>query len=202
MPKIEIGKLLVSDDVGSSPGSVDPAEESLLAAKNFTKNKKRQLKEEKETSLDTTEDDWYDNGGAIHEIDDEEEEKLLSIEDVEEIKKLANIAITLPYNPPEHPLYQKYNNLLTELKELRDKKGKDYGTLEDPFANIRGSKDFGIKAWVGAAKQADDCMTRIAKYAREGNLTNDNIRDVFLDLANYSIIMTVLWEEENENKNS
>ncbi len=104
----------------------------------------------------------------------------------------------MPYTPDLHPLYAKYNFILAELVTLRDKKGKDYGTAEDPFANVRGAQEFGVKPWIGAANSANEALTRIKQFAKTGKLENDSVRDSMLDLANYAIITLVLWEEENE----
>src|SRR5574342_13224 len=187
MPQIKVNKLFGTNKSDSSPSGVDPAEESLQAAKEFTSKQKK-----KKVNKDTTENHWEDEGGAV--IPDE-------VTEMEKKQRVAALTTTTYAYYEEHPIYMLYTKIWNEVRALRDKKGKDYGTVEDPFANIRGSKDFGVRAWVGAAKQADDGLVRIAKYARENHLENDSIRDVMLDLANYAIIMATLWEEEQQENN-
>src|SRR5438105_5064914 len=45
---------------------------------------------------------------------------------------------------------QRFHQILEELGQLHDKKQRDYGSGNDPFANVRGSVAFGVPAWVGA----------------------------------------------------
>lgn len=94
-----------------------------------------------------------------------------------------------------HPLSERFHQILRRMGELHDIKQLDYGTTEDPFANVRGSVDFGIRPWVGALVRGNDKMKRLQKQAREGSLANESAVDSFLDLANYIIIGLVLFEE-------
>jgi len=102
--------------------------------------------------------------------------------------------------PPRHPLSQRFHAILNELANLHDMKQADYGRDSDPFANIRGSEDFGIKPWVGAMVRANDKVRRIQKVACGGELANEGVIDSFNDLAVYAVIARVLWEESNEHK--
>jgi hypothetical protein len=92
---------------------------------------------------------------------------------------------------------KRFHKLLKEIGQTHDQKQRDYGTNEDPFANVRGSSDWGIKPWIGAMVRANDKVKRIQKFAREGNLANESVRDSFVDLSVYSLIALILWEEEN-----
>lgn len=98
----------------------------------------------------------------------------------------------------KNPASSLFAKLLGEIEELHKKKQQDYGTDGDPFANIRGSEEWGIRPWIGAMVRAQDKIKRIQKYAREGNLANESVRDSFMDLAVYSLIACLLWEEEYE----
>ena len=95
-----------------------------------------------------------------------------------------------------HPLSQKFHNLLKELGDLHDKKQKDYGRENDPFANVRATEEWGQPGWVGAMIRATDKLRRLQKFAKSGSLSNEGARDSFLDLAVYVLIACVLWEEE------
>lgn len=94
-----------------------------------------------------------------------------------------------------HPLSRRFHEILGDLGSLHDQKQRDYGKDDDPFANVRGTTEWGIEAWVGAMVRGTDKVKRLQQYARTGTLANEGARDSFLDLAVYSIIALVLWEE-------
>ena len=96
---------------------------------------------------------------------------------------------------------ERFHQVLKEMGELHDRKQADYGRPDDPFANVRGSQDWGVPAWVGAMVRANDKVRRLQQYARTGSLANEGARDSFMDLAVYAIIGLVLWEEEQTNGN-
>jgi hypothetical protein len=96
---------------------------------------------------------------------------------------------------PRHPLSQRLHALLIEIGQLHDKKQKDYGVDNDPFANVRGSAEWGVQPWVGAMVRANDKMKRLQKFAKVGSLANEAVEDSFKDLAVYSLIGLVLYEE-------
>ena len=92
----------------------------------------------------------------------------------------------------------RFHDILKELGDLHDKKQQDYGTANDPFANVRGSLAWGIPPWVGAMVRATDKLKRLQKFAQVGSLANEAVEDSFRDLAVYAIIGLVLYEEERE----
>lgn len=91
----------------------------------------------------------------------------------------------------------RFHKLLRTIGELHDKKQQDYGSEEDPFANVRASAAFGIPAWVGCMVRANDKMHRIKVFAKRGSLSNESVRDSLMDLAVYSLIGLVLYDEES-----
>lgn len=97
--------------------------------------------------------------------------------------------------PSRHPNSARFHDILVMLGDLHDKKQADYGRDSDPFANVRGSEDWGMPAWVGAMVRATDKVRRLQTYARKGELANESVEDAFMDLAVYAIIAMVLWEE-------
>lgn len=90
----------------------------------------------------------------------------------------------------------RFHALLKEIGDLHDKKQKDYGVETDPFANVRGSSNWGVKPWVGAVVRANDKIKRLQKYAQDGQLANESARDSFMDLAVYALIALVLHDED------
>mgnify|MGYP001568131067 CR=1 FL=1 len=93
---------------------------------------------------------------------------------------------------------ERFHQLLEEIGKLHDQKQKDYGLPTDPFANVRASSEWGMDSWVGAMVRATDKVRRLQTYARTGKLSNEGVEDAFKDLAVYSLIALVLWEERNE----
>lgn len=94
----------------------------------------------------------------------------------------------------------RFHALLKEIGDLHDKKQKDYGVETDPFANVRGSSEWGVKPWIGAMIRAEDKNKRLKKYARDGVLANESARDSFMDKAVYTLIALVLHDEEMAEK--
>lgn len=100
-----------------------------------------------------------------------------------------------------HPASKMFYERLIEAALLHAQKQRDYGKAHDPFANVRASEDFGIPGWIGTVIRANDKMKRLQKAAKqtlngeEVSMANEAIRDSFLDLAVYSLIGLVLYEE-------
>lgn len=86
--------------------------------------------------------------------------------------------------------------ILDEIRAMHIKKGADYGTSKDHFANVRASEEFGIPAWMGAVLRGNDKMARLKAFAQKGKLENESVEDSLIDLANYAIIALVLWREK------
>lgn len=84
---------------------------------------------------------------------------------------------------------------LARLGDLHDRKQYDYGRETDPFANVRGSEEWGVPGWVGAMVRANDKIRRLQAFARRGTLANEGVEDSFDDLAVYAIIAKILFKE-------
>jgi len=91
----------------------------------------------------------------------------------------------------------RFTSLLQEIFNLHEKKGRDYGTDEDPLANCRASADFGIPPWKGVAIRRADKWKRQKQYLSTGQLSNESFEDSLLDDAVYALIELILWREEN-----
>lgn len=94
-----------------------------------------------------------------------------------------------------HPSSQRFHDILAELGALHDKKQADYGRPDDPFANFHGASDWGVEDWRGAMIRATDKVRRLQTFARTGKLNNEGVIDSLSDLAVYTIIARVLYEE-------
>jgi hypothetical protein len=99
-----------------------------------------------------------------------------------------------------HPASQAFHDHCDAMKLLHDQKQKDYGRENDPFANVRGTEEWGQPGWVGAMIRATDKMRRLQKVAQGGTLANEGVEDSFMDLAVYAIIGLVLYREQAEKK--
>lgn len=89
----------------------------------------------------------------------------------------------------------RFHKLLQRIGELHDMKQIDYGREKDPFSNVRASEDFGIPGWIGCMVRANDKMRRIQKFAKSETLVNESVEDSLLDLAVYTLIAYVLYQE-------
>ncbi len=90
---------------------------------------------------------------------------------------------------------ENFEGVLAEMAALHRKKNQDYGSDEDPFANVRASEEFAIPAWLGSIVRANDKMTRLKTFARKRQLANETVEDSLLDLANYAVIALVLYRQ-------
>ena len=95
-----------------------------------------------------------------------------------------------------HPSSERFAQILEELLTLHDRKQKDYGTDKDPFNNVRGAEEWGVKSWVAALVRASDKMRRLQKAAKGGSLEFESVNDSLRDLANYAVIALVLYEQD------
>lgn len=89
----------------------------------------------------------------------------------------------------------RFMQVLEQMRAMHCKKGADYGTNADIFANVRASEQFGIPAWQGAVLRANDKMARLKTFCQKGKLENESVQDSLLDLANYAVIALVLFNE-------
>jgi len=109
---------------------------------------------------------------------------------VKENKELRDKMQVGKGDPRFHELMQ------VEVIGLHDKKQEDYGRNEDPFANVRQSREWGVPPWVGALIRANDKVKRLQKAARGGQLANETVEDSLLDLIVYAGISLILYREE------
>lgn len=97
-----------------------------------------------------------------------------------------------------HPSSTAFIQLLGEMQRLHESKSADYGSEEDPLANIRQGADFVcIEPWRGCMVRIADKVQRLRTYCRTGRLVHEGVRDTLLDLAAYSLLAIVLFDEGN-----
>lgn len=95
-----------------------------------------------------------------------------------------------------HPLAQRFHSILAEIGKLHDRKQKDYGKEDDPFANVRSAEEWGIPGWTYCMLRIGEKCHRLQAMRRNGKLANESATDSFRDLAVYAIIAEVMFEEK------
>ena len=114
------------------------------------------------------------------------------IEHLLEQQRLRGDGIQHEQQPGSLPFLE----LLEELRTLHLSKSQDYGSESDPLANIRQGAEFvGIEAWRGCMVRVADKVQRLKTYCRTGRLVHEGVRDTLLDLAAYSLLAIVLFDE-------
>ena len=95
-----------------------------------------------------------------------------------------------------HLSSQRFAELLDEMAELHHSKSRDYGSEEDPLANIRhGAELVDIEPWRGCMVRIADKVQRLRTYCRTARLVHEGVRDTLLDLASYSLLAIILHGE-------
>lgn len=91
----------------------------------------------------------------------------------------------------------RFLSLLEQMASLHRRKAADYGSDEDPLANIRASEEIGVPAWKGAWLRAKDKVKRIDRFCVKGELKNEGVEDSLMDLAAYALLALVLYREQS-----
>ena len=103
-----------------------------------------------------------------------------------------------PMQARRHPSSTAFVDLLREMQRLHESKSLDYGSEEDPLANIRQGADFvGFEPWRGCMVRIADKVQRLKTFCRTGRLVHEGVRDTLLDLSAYSLLAIVLFDEGN-----
>ena len=95
---------------------------------------------------------------------------------------------------------KRFYEILETIKNLHDAKKHDYGNT-DIFANFRLSELAGIPAWQGSVVRMGDKYARISNFIKKNDFKfkEESIKDTLMDMAIYSLITIVLYEEEMFN---
>ena len=145
------------------------------------------MKKQRVLPDDTIEVGWHDTEGETCWCSPREEPSAVEL--------LRAYTASIP-PPRRHPSSQRFHEILQELGELHDQKSIGYGTDEDPLANVRSSEEWCVPAWTGCMIRAQDKIRRLQAFSQKGELPFEAIEDAFRDLAVYSIIGLILFEEQ------
>jgi len=106
------------------------------------------------------------------------------------------------WRPPEyamHPTSAEFCRLCDELKEMHRRKSYDYGSADDPIANIRNGAAFvQIEPWRAAAVRLSDKITRFETYCRTGRLEHEGVEDTLMDMASYALLVLLTHREAHD----
>lgn len=93
-----------------------------------------------------------------------------------------------------------YLKLLDEMREMHIAKSAGYGKADDPWANFRLSRHFGVSPFIGCLIRMGDKFTRVQNLSTNPSLdkVGERITDTLLDLASYALIAICLWREKDE----
>ena len=101
-----------------------------------------------------------------------------------------------PMQAKRHPSSTAFVDLLREMQRLHLSKSADYGSEDDPLANVRSGADFvNIEPWRGCMVRIADKVQRLRTYCRTGRLVHEGVRDTLLDLSAYALLAIVLFDE-------
>jgi hypothetical protein len=92
----------------------------------------------------------------------------------------------------------RFRAVLAEMLALHIKKGRDYGTQADIYANVRGSEELDIPAWKGVLIRSMDKVKRLCNAAKGAKMANESVQDSWIDLANYAVIGLITYNEWQE----
>ena len=96
-----------------------------------------------------------------------------------------------------HPSTTAFLGWQDEVANMHKTKSHDYGSADDPLANIRNGAEFvGIEPWRAAMVRLSDKVTRLASYNRTGRLNHESVEDSLLDLASYALLTLLLFRED------
>ena len=102
---------------------------------------------------------------------------------------------------PEITGNPEFERVVQEVLEMHRRKGADYGTDDDFFANVSASGNWGIAPWVGAMMRANDKVVRLQAAAKGSTLKNEGIEDSLIDIATYAIIAVCLFRRQTASVN-
>jgi hypothetical protein len=88
--------------------------------------------------------------------------------------------------------------ILDEIKSLHVAKSQDYGSDEDPLANIRAGADLiGVDPWKACLVRIADKVTRLRTFCHKGSVVFDGLEDTLKDLSAYAALALAFYREQH-----
>jgi hypothetical protein len=96
----------------------------------------------------------------------------------------------------------RFYNILKELADIHSRKNHDYSG-DDPLSNLKLSERMGIPAWKGVLVRMSDKISRLWNCSKMEQLevSDESIIDTLKDLAVYSILCILLYEDSKKVDN-
>ena len=92
--------------------------------------------------------------------------------------------------------HKRFYELIETMKTIHSNKNYNYAKDGDPLSNLRASEQFDIPGWKGTLVRITDKYARIIQLASgKEDKVGESIKDTLLDLAIYSILDIILYEE-------
>ncbi len=103
-------------------------------------------------------------------------------------------------NRSGHP---RFYALLEELADLHNRKNQDYSEPGQALGNLLAATRVGITPFLGVAVRLQDKFSRFENLVRKGGkgaVVDEKIDDTLRDMAVYSLLAIILWEEGARQK--
>jgi hypothetical protein len=96
----------------------------------------------------------------------------------------------------------KFKEITEKMNELVARKNADYAGANDAFKNFKMCEALGVcSVEEGIVVRMSDKLTRISNLLNsEAKVADEKIQDTLLDLANYSIILSLVMSEKGGKK--
>lgn len=97
-----------------------------------------------------------------------------------------------------HP---RFYELIKQMEDLHDRKNANYAEDENPLSNLRECEKFGIPASHGVMVRMSDKWSRLTQLMNgKQDMVGESIKDTLMDMAVYSLLLTILIEEDEAKK--
>ncbi len=97
-----------------------------------------------------------------------------------------------------------HDDMCSKARKIMKSKNEDYsGGSIDPFANFRGSLNYGVEPEIGIAIRVGDKFKRVEAYIKNGGLAvqDESVLDSIEDSINYLVLMAGLIHERMDKNN-
>lgn len=104
--------------------------------------------------------------------------------------------------PSKEELLQQHEKITTQARQTLDGKNDDYTGDDDALANFRRYSDLNVcDMETGILSRIVDKISRLSSLVdRERSVEDETFEDTVEDLINYSIILSVAYEEGEQPK--
>ena len=92
----------------------------------------------------------------------------------------------------------RFYKIIDCLKDIHSRKSDGYAPNQDPLANLKECERMGIPAYKGVLMRMLDKVSRLIELSKgKPDLVQESFQDSLRDLAIYSILCEILYEEKN-----